>query len=37
MHPKLFLIGKLKRNGFGPWLTRPFCHALGNMHGGQLV
>ena len=38
--PPIVLIGNFKEIGgieFEPWLTSPSCHALRNMHVGQLV
>ena len=38
--PPIVFNRKLKEIGgfeFEPWLTRPFCHALRNMHAGQLI
>ena len=38
--PPIVVNRKLKEIGgikFEPWLTRPFCDALRNMHAGQLV
>ena len=38
--PPIVFNRKLKEIGgieLEPWLTRPFCHALRNVHAGQLV
>ena len=38
--PLIVFYRKLKEIGgieLEPWLTRPFCHALRNVHAGQLV
>ena len=40
MLPQFLIARKLKEIGgieFEPWLTKPFCHGLRNMHAGQLI
>ena len=35
--PPIVVNRKVKEIGFEPLLIRPFCHALRNVHAGQLV